>query len=270
MPQFRYFGSNNKTVMRTATFVAVVVGILLLLRIPVLSRFSVRVQASVVRLATGFGSLLTRVTQPENTVMAQYQVCQADRLALAVDQSEHQALRRQLDELAQLLDYRTKSGATGTVTHVLSRSIDNDATLIVIDRGEVDGVVVGSAVVIGDGIVYGQVIDVRAQTAIVQLVSHPDSKIPAAILGQTRTIGLVEGREGALLTMEFIPQDAQLGTGNLVVTSGLDGLVPEGLVIGLVTEVVSVESAPFQRAFIELLYEPREWTTALILPPPGI
>ena len=141
MPQFRYFGSSNKTLTRTIVFVLAVVCMLFLLRVPALSRMTIRVQGSVVRVATGFGNMLTRVTKPENSLMSQYQACQADRLTLAVDQSEHQALLRQLDELEQLLDYRTKSGATGVVTHVLSRSIDNDATLIIIDKGEADDVI---------------------------------------------------------------------------------------------------------------------------------
>lgn len=270
MPSFRHFVAGNQTVVKAAMFAAAIIGLLLILRIPVLARLAGRVQAELTRLATGFGSAAVRFTQPEDSLMAKYQACEADRLALAVNQSDHDALTRQLQELQQLLDYRTKTGAEGVLTHVISRSVDDDATRIVVDKGANEQIHLGSAVIIGDGILYGVVAEVRSETSIVRLVSHPESKIPAAVLGQTRTIGLVEGREGALLTMEFIPQDAELAVSDLVVTSGLDGEVPEGLVIGLVTEVVTIDSAPFQRAFIELLYEPREWTTAFILPPPGL
>ncbi|MCR4311893.1 MAG: hypothetical protein NUV56_01280, partial [Candidatus Uhrbacteria bacterium] len=101
----------------------------------------------------------------------------------------------------------------------------------------------------------------------VRLSTDRASQVPSAILGKRRTIGMVEGQEGALLAMDFVPQDADVAPGNIVVTSGLDGSIPEGLVIGTISDVIIQESAPFKRAIIEPLHDPREWSTMLIIPP---
>lgn len=252
------------------TFLGVLLMIFLLGHVPAIGAVYQRIEGGFVRVGTGFGNTLERLTEREGSLQAQYNQCAEDRRFLAQDQAERQALLREVEELRQQVNYMAQTGTVGVTSHIIARAIDNDATRVVVDRGEVDGVVSGSAVIIGEGIYYGQVEDVRTSTAVVRLAANTESHIPAAILGKQRTIGLVEGKEGALLAMEFVPQDAQLQEGDVVVTSGLESTIREGLVIGLVTEVIVVESAPFQRALIELLYEPREWTTVLIVPPPSV
>ncbi|MEK7183304.1 MAG: rod shape-determining protein MreC [Patescibacteria group bacterium] len=260
----------RKAALTTGAFLGVILVFWLLMRVSGFARFYERIEAGVVRVGTGVGNSVSRVTKPEQSLATQFLACQESTRALAINSSSYESLQREVQELRALVDYANRTEAAGIVTHVVARAVDDDATRVLIDRGTLDGLQQGSAAVIDDGVLFGMVEEVRGTTAIVRLVANAQSNIPAAVLGKQRTIGLVEGREGALLVMEFIPQDAELGNGNLVVTSGLDGLVREGLVIGLVTEVVSVESAPFQQAFIELLYEPREWTTLLVLPPPGL
>lgn len=271
MPKFRY---TSEGVRKAAIGVTAFLGTLLLfwlfLQIPAFSRFYERIEAGVVRLGTGIGNGIARLTRSEASLAARYEACEANTRALAVDAAQYASLERQVAELQALMSYTQRAQVTGVTTQVIARAVDDDATRVLIDKGEIDGIQKGSAAVIDDGVLFGMVEVVRDTTAVVRLVANEQSNIPAAVLGKSRTIGLVEGREGAVLVMEFIPQDAELGTGNLVVTSGLDDFVQEGLVIGLVTEVVAVESAPFQEAFIELLYEPREWTTLLIVPPPGV
>jgi rod shape-determining protein MreC len=266
--------SSSENVRRLAlgagSFLGVIFIFWLLMRIPAFSHVYERVEAGVVRVGTSIGTGITRITKPEESLAAQFQAAQEDLRALAIEAATYDSLEREVLEQRALLSYMSRTEAVGVVTHVIARAVDADATRVLIDKGTVDGIEKGSAAVIDDGVLFGMIEEVRETTAIVRLVANEQSNIPAAVLGKNRTIGLVEGREGALLVMEFVPQDAELGNGNLVVTSGLDGLVREGLVIGLVTEVVSVESAPFQRAFIELLYEPREWTTLLVLPPPSL
>ena len=268
------FRQTSENLRRLGLGVGVFLGTILIFwlsaRIPPLARFYERIEGGVVRVGTGIGNAITRITKPEQSLASQLQICQEETRQLAIDTATQAALQQEVNELRALATYTARTGTSGVTAHVIARAVDNDATRVLIDKGVRDGLIKGSAAVIDDGVLFGLLEDVREETAVVRLVANEQSNLPAAVLGKNRTIGLVEGREGALLVMEFIPQDAELGTGNLVVTSGLDGLVQEGLVIGLVTEVVSVESAPFQRAFIELLYEPREWTTVLVLPPPGL
>lgn len=261
--------SVRRAALRAGAFFALPILCIFLLRVPAVSRLFERIEAGFVRVGTGIGNAFARLTLSESALVVQFQACQDNLRNSSVQAARTDELLHEVTELQALLGYVARVGAAGVTSHVIARAVDDDATRVVIDKGSEDGIVRGSAAVISDGVLFGLVDEVREQSSIVQLVAHPESNLPAAILGKTRTIGLVQGREGALLSMEFIPQDADLKVGDLVVTSGLDGLVKQGLVIGLVTEIVTVESAPFQKAFIELLYEPREWTTVMILPPPG-
>lgn len=266
-----YTRDNLRKRLGTASlFLGLLIFIWLTARVPAIAQVYERLQAGVVRLGTGMGRGLAGLTESELSLQARYAEREAEVRALAIDQAEHQALEREVLELRGLLGYTATASSSGTPSHVIARSVDQDATRVLIDKGANDGVVRGAAVVIDTGVLFGIIDTVHDQTAEVRLVAHPDSRLPATILGGNRTLGLVEGRQGSLLTMEFIPQDSDVLVDDVVVTSGLDAGVKAGLVIGLVTEVVTVESAPFKQAFIELLYEPREWTTVLVLPPPGL
>ncbi len=258
------------TAIRLGLFFAVVALIFLSSRLPAFNNFYARLEAGLVRAGTSTGNGLSRLTTSPESLNSRYALCEEDRQTLAIEEAEYISLKQEVSELRALLGYTERTGQQGTVAHVIARAVADETTRVLIDKGANDGLVVGAAAVINDGILFGVVDDVHANTAVVKLVANGTSSLPAAILGSSRTIGLVQGKEGALLAMEFIPQEAELKTNDVVVTSGLDGKIQEGLVIGLVTTTAKVESAPFQQAFIELLYEPREWTTLLILPPPGL
>ncbi len=61
---------------------------------------------------------------------------------------------------------------------------------------------------------------------------------------------MVNGRAGAQPVMEFIPQDADVGVGDVIITSGLGGNFPKNLVIGQVVEVRQRDFEMFQQATI--------------------
>ena len=260
----------RQAVLGTGIFVGVILVFWLLLRIPSLSNLYARIEGGIVRLSTSFSIGTANFMRSEKSWLTTVQACEADLRTLSMAVADSDSLEREITELRALMDYTARTTTQGVVAQVIARSIDTDPTKVLLDKGRLDGIQIGSAVVIENGVLFGQIDQIRDSTSVLRLISHRSSQIPAAILGEDRTIGLVEGREGAVLMMEYIPQDSNLAEGDLVITSGLDEQVPAGLVIGLVTQVVSAQSAPFQRAMVELLYEPRAWTTVLILTPPGL
>jgi rod shape-determining protein MreC len=271
MPKFRQSSEGlRRAIISVGIFLGVIAIFWVSLQITWFANIFQRVEAGVVRVGTGIGNTIVRVTSPEETTASKFSQCEAELRSLAIESADYEALKREVSELRATLAYTDSTDGQGVVAQVIARAVDDDATLVLIDKGSTSGLVLGSAAVIDNGVLYGIVEEVRSNSSVIRLVANSNATVPAAVLGKGRTIGLVEGRGGALLFMDFIPQDAEIGTGNLVVTSGLDGFVRQGLVIGLVTELVTVPSAPFKQAYIELLYEPREWTTVLVLPPPGL
>jgi rod shape-determining protein MreC len=120
---------------------------------------------------------------------------------------------------------------------------------VTINVGTLQGVEVGMPVVSGGAGLIGRVAQVGPRTAKVQLLTDSDSAV-AALLQASRVTGLVVGQPDGTLRMEYIPQEASVGVGDIVLTSGLGGFMPKGLVVGQVTEVQQMDYALFQAAVV--------------------
>jgi rod shape-determining protein MreC len=224
-------------------------------------------QSQVVKSSTGLNAFVTRFGRKGATVEGLFLTCRDDLMTLAFDKAELLQLQRENMELKESLAYKQTHTAVAVTAAVIARSVVDDQTKVIIDQGSKAGVVPGAAVIIGDGYLFGIVTDVGPVSSTVRLLNSAQSRVPATVLGSARTLGLVEGRQGALLVMEFIPQEVNIQLNDLVVTSGLDGELQQNLVIGIVSDIKEVESEPFKRAFVELVYEPRDWTMVQVLIP---
>ncbi len=253
--------------VRTAgLFVALVAAYLLVRAIPPVGRVLAHFEHGVLVVGTGVGGIIARVTSSEASTEAKLQACTDTLAASTIQVADLSSQAAGLKELQALIGYQAEAHVTGVAAQIVTRSLP-DASLITIDKGADDGLVSGSAVTIAGGHLLGVVTDVAAGSAQVRLLSSAHSSIPAMIVNSAHTIGLVEGQEGTVLSMQYIPLDSTLREGDVVVTSGLAGGLPSGLVIGLVTKVISVETAPFLEALIEPLYDDRTWTNVLVLTP---
>ncbi len=118
-----------------------------------------------------------------------------------------------------------------------------------IDRGANEGVVVGQAVIDGLGIV-GQVENVLQHTATVRLISDPDHALPVQI-NRTglRTVAYGAGSTDHLL-MPDVPLQADVGVGDMIVTSGLGGRFPAGFPVGEVGGVDRDSGDTFAKVYV--------------------
>lgn len=253
--------------LRTAGIFSGIVAAYFLLRsiTPIGAAFGV-IEHGFVVVGTGVGNAIGRITRSEASTSALLAACQEQLQSAAVKETMLREDAKSVTELEELVGYVRESGAKGVAARVIARSLPDAATLT-IDKGSHDGIIEGSAVVVADGHLLGVVTEVSDGAAEVRLVHNKLSRIPAAILGNTRTIGLIEGQEGSLLRMQFVPEDAVIRQGDLVATSGLEGEVPQNIVIGVITSVIDKDTAPFLEALVEPLYDARTWTNVFVLTP---
>ena len=120
---------------------------------------------------------------------------------------------------------------------------------VTINVGASQGVEVGMPVVSNGPGLLGRVAEVSPRASKVQLLTDPESAV-AALLQISRVTGLVVGQPDGSLRMEYLPQDEEISVGDLVLTSGLGGFMPKGLVIGQVTEVRKMDYELFQAALV--------------------
>ncbi|WHY84873.1 rod shape-determining protein MreC [Neobacillus novalis] len=156
-------------------------------------------------------------------------------------ESQVQALKKDNEELRAVLDEeKTLRDFEPLPATVIGRNPDRWHEMIIIDKGSLNGLKKNMAVVTANGLI-GKVKSVNKFSSTVQLLSatDPKNRISAIVQGKTKVYGLVEGydKEKKLLMVKAIPAGAEIEKGQTVITSGLGGIFPEGLLIGKVVEV---------------------------------
>jgi rod shape-determining protein MreC len=162
--------------------------------------------------------------------------------------AEDAEIRNQNETLKKQLGFTEIVPQKLIPAEIIAFQPDNFRAFLTIGRGKRDGVIVGRPV-ISEGLLVGRVVEVSEVSSKVQLVIDPDFK--AAVVDQSnesRATGTVHGQIGRGLYMEKIPQDQQVLVGDTIVTSGLGGDLPKGLVIGQVESVTGGANIVFQTA----------------------
>ncbi len=180
---------------------------------------------------------------------------------LGVSRSQLEALRAQNIELrrrvstleeARLENIRlkrlagfTQASNTKTVgARVIGRPTNQWEGVITIDRGTEDGVAAGMPVVGAQGLL-GQTVGVTKRAARVRLITDPQSGV-ASMVQSTRAEGVVRGSIEGKLSMDFVSAETTVRAGDIVISSGMGGVYPKGLIVGEVTRVRSSPSALYQ------------------------
>ncbi len=178
--------------------------------------------------------------------------------AAAIYQAELAQLREKAldyDRLAALLDYdRFSPEDQEFVTcNVIGTDSTGFVTAIRIDCGRRDGLTRLDPVLTELGLV-GRITELSATGSEVLLVTDPNSRVNAR-LQTTRADGVVIGQVGGDLLMSFIPVDAQVREGDLVMTNGLGQTLPADLIVGRVLSVALAENELYQEARVRSLVE---------------
>ncbi len=174
---------------------------------------------------------------------------------LAAFQAELVDLReiaQDYDRLAALVNYtRSREGEEYVVADVIARDISGFRRVIYLNRGARDGLTNGMPVITERGLV-GRIIGVSATASQVLLVLDTTSAVSAR-LQTSRAEGSVQGQLTDTLLMTFIDLNATVQEGDTVITSGMGGNFPAGIIIGQVTSVARSEFELFQEAEVRSL-----------------
>jgi rod shape-determining protein MreC len=151
--------------------------------------------------------------------------------------------------LSALLDYaRTAPDHTYVAANVIGRDTSPFLSYIFLDIGSDGGVLRDMPVVTNQGLV-GLVVEVTCCSSKIRLITDPESAINARLQG-TRDEGAVVGRQGGGLELQYLSQQAEINPGDVVLTSGLSGRVPAGLVLGQISAVQRLDYEVLQKASV--------------------
>lgn len=148
--------------------------------------------------------------------------------------------------LKGLLDFRN----TLPIAIISAQIIGKDATSwfqsMLLDKGTKDGVRVNYPVVIPEGLV-GKVVKATFSTALVELITDKNSRV-SAMIQKNRAKAILCGQSSPICTLEYLDRDADVQIGDYVISSGMGGIFPKGLMLGVVSKLEKKSYGLFQYA----------------------
>lgn len=135
---------------------------------------------------------------------------------------------------------------------IISKDIAQDSILI--NKGSIDGIEQGMAVITQEKVLAGQITDVYENFARVTLISNKKSAIPGKI--QEKEIsGIIQGTGKDIIIFDLIPQEKEISQGEIIVSDILDKNFPQGLLMGEIKEIQKNDIEPFQQAQVAPFFD---------------
>ena len=185
------------------------------------------------------------------SLTAENEQLKRDRLNAEFRLQRLAALEMENARLRELLDSTARVGNRALVAEILAVDLDPYRQRFDLNRGLVDGVYVGQALLDAQGVV-GQIVSVGAFTSEAVLITDADHAVPVSVnRNGLRTIAVGTG-DSNRLRLPYLTNNAKIEEGDLLVSSGLGGVFPPGYPVG---RVVEVRMRPDQ-AFAEVFAEP--------------
>lgn len=172
---------------------------------------------------------------------------------VSVDYVRLKALEEENAVLREMLGYLQKEDFESVMARVISRSVVPDKAVVMIDRGSKDGLEIGLAAIVGEGIYVGKITGLQEHTSTITLIPDPTSRVAISLAGQHRLIGLLEGKGNGTAMATLIPQEEMIKENDILVTAGTDEKIPGDLAIGMINRIIGQPIDPFKSASIEPL-----------------
>ncbi len=173
----------------------------------------------------------------------------AQNVGLALENMRFREAAWENRRLREALGFKREMATSQIIpAEVISRDPDQLYDALVVNVGRENGVREGMPVVVPEGLV-GHILQVDDRTAVVELLM---STRISAIVQEKRVQGVISWGRGSLFRLNYVDVTSDIEKGDRVVSSGLGGRFPKGLVIGDVIEVREQKRDPlFKEVFVE-------------------
>lgn len=165
--------------------------------------------------------------------------------------------------LRELLDFRSQLPPGAVTAAVIGNSASTWFRSFILDKGSADGLFKGMAVVSPVGVV-GQIVSVTSRSAKVLLITDPHSGVDVMVQ-RSRARGIVSGSLDSGPIMKYAKRSEDIQEGDRLITSGLDGIFPKGLLVGTVAKVRKKSFGLFQYVEVALAVDPAQLEEVLLV-----
>lgn len=153
--------------------------------------------------------------------------------------------------LRRLLDFKATIQVETVAAQVVLHDLTGWFQTLIVDKGFQDGIAPDMPVVNDEGIV-GRILDVSDRYSRVLLITDPGSSVDA-IVQRNRVRGVLSGKDATSCVLKYVRGNLDIQVGDLIITSGKDGVFPKGLRLGVVQGIVKDPVDLFQRIEIKPL-----------------
>lgn len=133
---------------------------------------------------------------------------------------------------------------------IIGRAETNNANVLIINKGESDGVKVGQAVLGVNGALIGKIIQTDSKIAHLLLIVANGNRFNASVAGKSEVVGIAEGSHNSSIILDYILKQADIQVGDFMVTSGVDAQIPGGILIGVLSQIFEDKNNLFKQAEI--------------------
>ena len=165
--------------------------------------------------------------------------------------------------LRELMEFRSRLPPGSITASVIGNSASTWFHSFILDKGKADGVEKGMAVVSPLGVV-GQVVSVTSKNAKVLLITDPHSGVDA-MAQRSRARGIVAGSLENGPIMKYVKRSEDIQEGDRLITSGLDGIFPKGLLVGSASTVRKKSFGLFQYVEVALAVDPSRTEEVMVV-----
>ena len=152
-------------------------------------------------------------------------------------------MERENKRLKNILAFMQQSSNTLIAARVTGEDLKNWYKCIIVDKGKNAGLKEKMTVVTARGLV-GQIVEVHQWHSKVMVINDTNSSVDVFLEGKN-TRGILEGTGQTTLRLKYVRKTDEAEIGDKLVTSGKDGVYPKGLLVGIITSVVSKRAGIF-------------------------
>lgn len=198
----------------------------------------------------------TKNLKKENEeLILKIQFLEAENAALKEVKKENEVLRKALD-IGLEKEFKFE------IAQVIGKETDKD--FIFINKGSDEGISKNFPVITSEKVLIGRIQEVYNNFSKVIILTAKDSSFDAKIAG-TDIYGVAKGEGNSGLLLDLIPKEKEIKEGDLVITSALGGVFPQGLFVGKITNFEKTDVKSWQVAQIQPSFDLNEIENLLVI-----
>ncbi len=173
---------------------------------------------------------------------------------LIIQGAKNFELEKENQSLRQALKMQDERDFKLIFANIISKEIDKD--IIILDRGKKESIIKDLPVITEEGVLIGKVEEVYDDFSRVSLISEKSTVFNVRIWREEEGFnddiqGVINGLGGLKLELKLIPKEKDIRDSDVVLTSALGGIFPEGLLVGKTRDLQKVDIEPFWRIKVE-------------------